>query len=97
MRGPLVVGFGEDVASARPRNWNGDSTFETRSGTSQAAAYVSGIAALYWSQQPELKRSEVVKLVIESAEPIKHGDKRDQARIGAGLARWSRQALGRKP
>ena len=92
--GPRLVGFGEDVVSARPRNWAGDSLYERRSGTSQAAAYVSGLAALYWSQNPHMTAQNVFDVMIASALDLSPHNNRDQKkRTGAGLARWTAEAL----
>lgn len=52
---------GTDIYSTYPNN-----TYEYSPGTSMAAPAVAGIAALVWSQYPNLKASEIKKVILES-------------------------------
>ena len=78
-RNPDVVAPGEKVVSLRSPGSYLDSTYPAArigerlfrgSGTSQAAAVVSGAAALLISQRPELTPDQVKALLTESAAPI---------------------------
>lgn len=91
---PDVMGFGEEVVSARPRNRFGHSVAQTRSGTSQAAAYVSGIASLYWSEDRRAHAKDVIDVIKATAQPIGNRQPRESVRTGAGLARWAPDMMG---
>lgn len=86
--GPDIMGIGENVAGASARNTQGLSLYAQWSGTSQAAAYVSGIAALYWSMNRRMKASEIRQLLLATARLPKRLDREDRDRWGAGLARF---------
>lgn len=47
-----------------------DDRFFKGSGTSQAAAFVSGAAALLLSQRPELTPDQVKKILVDTSEPV---------------------------
>ncbi len=61
-----VAAPGEDIYSTLPGGGYGKMT-----GTSQATAFVSGIAALILAKKPHLSPSEVIKLIRDSVVPIK--------------------------
>jgi len=63
------------------------------SGTSQAAAVVSGSVALLLQQRPNLKPDEVKKLLMSTADPIAGGD---AYAAGAGQINLARAARTRK-
>src|SRR4029453_13398680 len=44
--------------------------YGTASGTSMSTPYVSGIAALLWSHEPELSPAQVKQRIIDTSEPI---------------------------
>ena len=90
-RNPDLVAPGEKVVSLRAAGSYLDTTYpEARigerlfrgSGTSQAAAVVSGAAALLISQRPELTPDQVKALLTRTAEPIPAATAAQQ---GAGL------------
>ena len=99
-RNPDVVAPGRSVASLRVPNGFVDASFpESRlsaylsrgSGTSQAAAVVSGAAALILSQRPDATPNDVRSLLTSTASPIrKSAPKKCQ---GAGVIDL-RKALG---
>ncbi|MGF1577923.1 MAG: S8 family serine peptidase [Gemmataceae bacterium] len=81
---PDVVGYGVDLTLASGRDYSGRSFYETVSGTSFAAPYVSRIAALYRSHNPNLTVSELREVLREQALEVS-----TPARAGAGLVRWT--------
>ncbi|WP_405208164.1 S8 family serine peptidase [Aquimarina sp. LLG6339-5] len=56
-----VFAPGDDIYVASPNN-----EYETNGGTSFAAPIVSGLAALIWSYYPNLKASELKKIILNS-------------------------------
>ncbi len=82
--GPRVMGYGQEVVAADRRTFRGDKLWVRRSRTSQAAAYVSGIAALYWCQKDSLSAHGVATLIEENALQLPDATIRD----GRGLARF---------
>ena len=91
-RAPDVVAPGRSIVSLRDPgslvdlNYPGARCYGTRffrgSGTSQAAAFVSGAAALLISQRPSIKPDQVKALLKKTARPLKGADPTAQ---GAGL------------
>jgi serine protease AprX len=79
---PDVVGYGVDIMSAMQRDVPGVSWYRTASGTSMAAPYVSGIAALVASDTG-LQGSDLADQLKHHAIPLSH----PPARVGSGLAR----------
>lgn len=79
-RGPQVTlaAPGENILSTLPRN-----RFGQLSGTSMAAAVVSGAAARVWAARPQLRASQVVQILRSSARDV-HAPGRDDA-TGAGV------------
>jgi subtilisin family serine protease len=86
LAGPDLVGIGENVLGANACNVWGDSLYARWAGTSQATAYVSGIAGLYWSMNPRLSAADIRNLLIGTAKPVPPRQSSD--RWGAGLARF---------
>jgi subtilisin family serine protease len=78
---PDLVGYGVGIRSASERDFRGRSQYTCREGTSMAAPYVSGIAALYRSWKPHLSVSETIRLLTDTALPCGPS-------TGAGLARF---------
>jgi serine protease AprX len=90
-RNPDLVAPGEKVVSLRAPGSYLDTTYPAArigerlfrgSGTSQAAAVVSGAAALLIQQRPELNPDQVKAILTASAAPIPNATARQQ---GAGL------------
>jgi subtilisin family serine protease len=81
---PDIVGYGVDVLSALERNLDRGSIYAQKSGTSMAAPYVTGIAALLASANPGLQGRALRQHLLANALPLEEGG----ARVGAGLARF---------
>lgn len=62
-----VCAPGENIYSTLPRE-NGRSKFGYMSGTSQATAFVSGLAALLLSQDPHLTPQQIKKIILKSVD-----------------------------
>ena len=77
-RGPQVALAAPGVEILEP---GPDGTYQITTGTSVAAAHVSGVAALLLARKPDLKPDEVRALLVRSARHIP-GNKRD---VGAGV------------
>ncbi len=82
-RSPDLAGFGVGVVSALDRDAAGQSRYGAKSGTSMAAPYVAGIAALV-AAQTGLQGVALRDTLLETALPLGGGAAR---RAGAGLAR----------
>jgi len=100
VRNPDLVAPGKSLVSLRVPGSHIDRTFgatarvgKTRffrgSGTSQAAAFVSGLAALIIQQRPTIKPDELKALLKSTASPIPNVSARLQ---GAGVANMTRIA-----
>jgi subtilisin family serine protease len=74
-----VAAPGVDIVAPAP-----DGGYQVVSGTSIAAAYVSGIAALLIERKPELTPATIKKILLSSATDL--GPKGHDDRFGAGLA-----------
>lgn len=81
---PNLVGYGVDVLSGLERTIYNRSIYRKMSGTSMAAPYVSGIAALYASQNPKLQGRDLWRRLIDAALPLNAPPERG----GSGLARF---------
>lgn len=87
-RGPYiaVAAPGVEILALAP----GES-YQITTGTSVAAAHVSGIAALLLERQPSLKPADVRRLIMTSAKPL--GSSGGRADAGAGLVNAYRAAM----
>lgn len=65
-----VCAPGVDVLSSYPRKEGGNTDYRLLSGTSMATPHVSGLAALYMEQFPNLNAREIWKLLESKAKPI---------------------------
>lgn len=81
---PDIVGYGVDILSSLERQVDGRSVYALASGTSMAAPYVTGIAALAASADPTLQGEKLRQHLLTHALPIAES----QERVGAGLARF---------
>jgi subtilisin family serine protease len=81
---PNLMGYGVDVLSSLERTIYNRSIYRKMSGTSMAAPYVSGIAALYAAQNPKLQGRDLWRRLIRSALPLDALPDRG----GSGLARF---------
>jgi subtilisin family serine protease len=67
VRKPDLFGYGVQVYSSVERDYEGKSSYEAMSGTSMAAPFVTGIAALNLCRQPELTAADLLKKLLEDA------------------------------
>ena len=81
---PDLVGYGVDILSSLERQIDGRSVYALASGTSMAAPYVAGIAALVASADPTLQGEKLRQHLLTHALPIAG----DRDRVGGGLARF---------
>ncbi|MEG4374876.1 S8 family serine peptidase [Microcoleus sp. M2_C5] len=89
---PDLVGYGVAVYSSLERKCDGQLIYKKLSGTSMATPYVTGIAALYLCEQPQLKAKELKVKLIETAFPLPN---QPPERVGGGLARFVPQLTDR--
>lgn len=82
---PDITGYGVNVLSSLERDVGNRSLYARMSGTSMATPYVTGIAALFASANPELQGNALRQEIINRAMPL--GSPPD--RVGAGLARFT--------
>ncbi|MBV9098059.1 MAG: S8 family serine peptidase [Frankiaceae bacterium] len=82
-----VVPAGSAVAKANPQGWTRDGLFKG-SGTSEAAAVTSGVAAAYLSTHPNASPLEVKAAIRTAADPMR------DARAGAGLVSIPKRFAG---
>jgi subtilisin family serine protease len=79
---PDIAGFGVDILSSLERDITGRSLYAEMSGTSMAAPYVTGIAALIAAADPCMHSSELRQCLLQRALPLDAPPER----VGAGLA-----------
>jgi len=77
-----VCAPGVDIFSSYPKNTKNKNYYFALSGTSMATPYVSGLAALYMEQFPDLSAKEIWEMIEKNAKPIEGLKYRD---IGSGL------------
>ena len=77
-----VCAPGVDVFSTYPKSSKNKNYYYPLSGTSMATPHVSGLAALYMEQFPDLSAKEIWELIETKAKPIEGLKYRD---IGSGL------------
>ena len=82
---PDIVGYGVNIFSSLERDKNNRSLYKYMSGTSMAAPYVAGIAALYASADAKLQGKVLRRHLIDTALPLQE----PADRVGAGLARFT--------
>ncbi|WNG32551.1 S8 family serine peptidase [Archangium violaceum] len=80
---PDVMGYGVNVYSSTERRCNNQAFYERMSGTSMAAPYVAGLAALYRCRSPDLTALEVRDLILNNVLKL---PKTPAGRAGRGLA-----------
>ncbi|WP_257459320.1 subtilisin-like protease PopC [Archangium lipolyticum] len=80
---PDVMGYGVNVYSSTERRCNNQAFYERMSGTSMAAPYVAGLAALYRCRSPDLTAEEVRDLILDNTLKL---PKTPAGRAGRGLA-----------
>lgn len=87
-RGPYVAvaAPGVEILALAPSE-----TFQITTGTSVAAAHVSGIAVLLLERQPSLKPADVRRLIMTSAKPL--GSTGGRSDAGAGLVNAYQAAM----
>jgi subtilisin family serine protease len=81
---PNLMGYGVEIISSFERTIYNRSLYRNMSGTSMAAPYVTGIAALYAGQNPRLQGRALWQHLVKTALPVAAPDNR----TGAGLARF---------
>ncbi|KAK1975435.1 serine endopeptidase [Colletotrichum cereale] len=68
---PSLLAPGQNIWSTIPRNWGG---YSTLSGTSMAAPYIAGCAALVKQVYPGYSSSEISRLLTVTARPLNFND-----------------------
>jgi len=86
---PNVAGYGVNVLSSFERTIENRSIYRSMSGTSMAAPYATGIAALVASQNPHWQGRALWQRLVQTALPLDA----PADRAGAGLARFLQEAM----
>ena len=81
---PDVMGYGQNVYAGYARDKRRTSLYVTKSGTSMATPYVTGVAALYACEEPQLRGAKLRDRLLSTAMKLDE----DSDRVGAGLARY---------
>jgi subtilisin family serine protease len=81
---PDIAGFGVGILSSLERDIDKHNVYARMSGTSMAAPYVTGIAALLASADPSMHGEAIRQRLIDDAMPLSA----PPTRVGAGLARY---------
>ncbi|WDK09208.1 serine endopeptidase [Colletotrichum graminicola] len=68
---PSLLAPGQSIWSTLPRSWGG---YGTLSGTSMAAPYIAGCAALVKEVHPDFSSSEIMTLLTSTARPLNFND-----------------------
>lgn len=82
---PNIAGYGVGVFSCLERDRNNRSSYVCMSGTSMATPYVTGIAALCASADPNLQGEVLQQHLLNTALPLQV----PEDRVGVGLARFT--------
>ncbi|TEA22596.1 Subtilisin NAT [Colletotrichum sidae] len=97
---PSILAPGQSIWSTLPRSWGG---YGSLSGTSMAAPYIAGCAALVKQVHPNLTSSEITRLLMNTAKPLAFNDGTNKtydflapvAQQGNGVVNVSRAARSR--
>ena len=89
-----IAAPGQDISSSGNNGATGGARFESRTGTSMAAAIISGVAARLLAARPTLSPSQVTELIMGSPRPVNSGT--DRAR-GTGVVDLVRALRAKTP
>lgn len=68
---PSLLAPGQSILSTMPRSWGG---YGILSGSSMAAPYAAGCAALMKAARPDLSANEIIRLLISTSRPVHFND-----------------------
>jgi hypothetical protein len=88
---PSLVAPGVGIISTFPRSWGG---YKILSGTSMAAPYVAGCAALIRQSHPEMKAADIVRRLMTTSRPVRFHDGSDEGGEYDFLAPTYKQGAG---
>ena len=89
-----VAAPGRDIVAGSARGPEGGQRFETRSGTSMAAAVVTGVAARLLAARPSLTADQLTEIIMSTARTVPGG--LDRAR-GSGVVDLPRALAAKAP